>query len=83
MHKKLVNLEIPSMGENYDMFIPDFLTVEELLKLLIKAVKELTDNRYISSGCELLCIREREIILRSDEQLSDYRLKNGDHLVLF
>ena len=83
MHKKLVNVEIPSMGENYDMFIPDFLKVGDVLKLLIKAVTELTNNRYVSSGCELLCIREREMILKGDELLSDYNVKNGDHLVLF
>lgn len=83
MEKKLVNLEIPSLGENYDMFIPEYMYVGDLLKLLIQAVKDLTENRYVSSGGELLCIRESGSILRSDEQLSSYRLRNGDHLVLY
>ena len=83
MQKKLVNFEIPALGEDYDIFVPEFLKVEVVLQMLIKAATELTEGRYVSSGCELLCIKESGMIMRSDEQLSSYCIRNGDHLALF
>lgn len=77
----LINLAIPALSKNYDMLMPDFLTVRELLPLIVKAVEDLSERRYHASGGEILC---------GEFGILDYRLtlnqqhvENGERLWLF
>lgn len=82
MKKILVSLEVPAISGKYDISIPDFLEVNELVPLLASAVEELSDHKYVSSGHEFLCLKEKRMLIKDDETLKSYGLKNGDHLVL-
>ena len=48
--KKNINLSVPAIEESYDVLIPSFMTVGELTPMLAKAVEELSNNSYVSSG---------------------------------
>ncbi|MCD7819603.1 MAG: EsaB/YukD family protein [Lachnospiraceae bacterium] len=82
MDKILICLEVPSISQSYEIYVPDFLAVKELIPLLVKAVSELSENRYVSSGCEFLCAKEPDFLLDEDAALSHYEIGNGDHLLL-
>lgn len=80
--KVLVNIFIPSISENYDLLIPDFLPIKELTLLIAEAVEYLSNHRYVSSRQEFICSADQELLLRKDLTLKDYQIKNGDHLFI-
>lgn len=82
MNKLLICLEVPSISAVYEIYLPVFLTVKELIPLLVKAVGEISANRYVSSGCEFLCAQNPDYILDEDATLASYDIGNGDHLIL-
>ena len=83
MNKKLITLVVPSVEEEFDILVPDFLVIKELIKLLAEAVSDITQNMYVSSGCEVLCRREPDMILDEEYTLQEYGLQNGEYLYLF
>lgn len=82
MEKILVSLMVPAVEECYDVFLPPFLTVEEILALLVKALAEITRNRYVSSGSEVLCNAQYQIIYDKKKTVEDCRICNGDTLLI-
>lgn len=80
--KKIVNVEIPALDENYDILVPEFLMVQEVIKLIVETVVILSNGRYCISKQEQLCLRERNLLLIQNATLGDYGIKNGEHLVL-
>lgn len=42
--KILVNISVPSIFENYDLLIPDFLPVKEVAALISEAVEYLSNR---------------------------------------
>ena len=83
MEKILITLKVPSVQMEQDVKIPDFLPVKEIIKLLTEAVGELTQNRYISSGEEVLCRETPDMILNERYTLQDYGVEHGETLYLF
>ena len=81
MDKIIIHLEVPAIEQGYDMYIPTFITVEELTGLLVRAVKDVS-GIYNSSGSEVLCLKERGLLLEPDKTASDYSVQNGDHIVM-
>lgn len=82
MDKILINLYIPCVGQKYDVYIPVFLTIREVILLLSTAAESLTDGKYHASGDELLCEKGRNILLDKNHKILDYDIKNGDELIL-
>lgn len=80
--KTLVNVSVPAISKDYDVLIPSFLTIKEIVPLIASAVEELSNNLYTSSGHEFLCSRERNILLNQDEVFENYGIEDGDHLFL-
>ena len=79
----MITLKVPSVQMEQDVMIPDFHPVKEIIKLLTEAVGELTQNRYISSGEEVLCRETPDMILNERYTLQDYGVEHGETLYLF
>ena len=77
----LLNIEVPALSEKYDVLVPDFLTVSELIPLIAGAVEDMSEHRYKSSGAEILCGDGN--IFSSRYTLKHYSVANGDHLMFF
>ena len=45
MDKVLITLVVPSLGEQYDVLLPVFLTVGESIPLLTEALTEVVNDR--------------------------------------
>ena len=80
--KILVNVYVPAIGERYDVLIPDFLRVKNIISLVADTVKNLSNHLYTPSGEECLCSAEKGILLRENTTLEKYGIQNGDHLIL-
>lgn len=80
--KVLVSVTVPAISKQYDVLLPCVLTVREATRMIVAAVTELSNNRYTSSEHEFLCLPEKDMLLKEEEVLSSYGIKNGDHFVL-
>ena len=79
--KVLVNVFVPAISEDYDLLIPTCMSIREVTTLMTEAIIYLSNNRYISSGQEFICLYEQNILLQDALTLRDYGVRNGDHLV--
>ena len=82
MEKIIIHLMVPALGLEYDMYIPTTILVSQLTKLIVQAIEEITDKLYISSGNEILCLKEQDIILVQEAVIKSYAIQNGDHIML-
>lgn len=77
-----INLFVPAIGEKYDVLVPIFLTIEELVPLLASAVEEISNKNYISSNHEFLCCKDTNQLLLPQKSFEDYQIKNGDRIIM-
>lgn len=82
-NKILIGLYVPSIEENFDLFVPTGLVISELCTLLADGLTQTTNGHYRTSGRELLCLSSPDKLLAQDMTLADYGISNGDQLVLF
>lgn len=82
MKKILICLEVPIISQSYEVYVPDFLQVGELTRLLVRAVRELSSGRYMPSDEVFLCAKAQDIVLNEHVTLADCGIGHGDHLVM-
>ena len=82
MEEILVNVEVPSIQENYDIFVPADLQIAVLADVLANGVRELTNGRYGRSGKEMLLRLAPDILLDPEKRLRDYGVGDGARLML-
>ena len=80
--KILINLVIPSVSASYDVLVPAFLPIKEVVKLMVEGTEELSNLGYRRSGEELLCVDGFRYPLDQELTLEDYGIKNGDRIYL-
>lgn len=80
--KVLVALDIPALGEQYDVMLPTFVPVSDIIHLLSNNVNDLSLTEYVPSGQEFLCYKEKQLIFEMDRTLESYGVQNGDHLAM-
>lgn len=83
MDKVLVTLYVPSVNGRFDVLLPVFLKVCEVIPLLVEALSDLTQNQYVTSGSELLCCGERNTLLDMTYTIEECGIQHGDKLYLF
>lgn len=83
MDKVMITLVVPSLGEKFDVLLPIFLTIRELTPLLTKALTEITENRYVASGSEILCSGERQAVFDQMSTIKECGIQNSDCIYLF
>ena len=83
MSKILIDLYVPSLQVNYDMFVPDNLEIRELIMLIVSGLKNLSIGNYQTSEQEILCLLSPDKALHPGNTLRAYGIKDGDRLILF
>lgn len=81
MDKVLISLYVPAISELYDVYLPLYLPIKDIVELLRKGVKQISVNKYYSSNTEVLCHIQKGNILLEKKTLSEYHVKNGDKLM--
>ena len=80
--KLLITLDIASISQSFEVLVPDFLKVKELIPLFVKIAEELSGKMYQSSGIEFLCSCAENTLLDANSTLGEYHIKNGDRFIL-
>lgn len=82
MGKVLVNIYIPVINAEYDVLIPIQSQIFEVTELIIKAIYELSEKRFIPTEDTVLSYRENGEIIDTNSTVYDLGISNGVKLML-
>lgn len=78
----LVKLYIPTIEEQYDIWIPINKKIYTVIELLVKAVKELTKGYYKPSKLPYLYDKATAKVFDINSKVIDTDIKNGTELIM-
>ena len=82
MDKVLVEVYVPVLDRSFDIFIPLRSPMFEVLELIKKAVKEMSDGRFIANENTAICHRENGTIININLSVYELEILNGSKLML-
>lgn len=84
MHKNkiLIELEIPLIEREYDIFIPINKKVGTIKKLIEESLIELTENAYVIKADTNFYSKETGMIYNVNDVVRDTDLRNGSRIIL-
>lgn len=82
MNKVLIELYIPALDDHFDVFVPVDIPIKDLTKVIINGIVEITNEKYVPSQGEQLCMAEPSGILSPMLTLYDYGIIDGARLYL-
>ena len=82
MNKVLIELHVPAIYTQFDIFAPIDVPIKDLKGILTNGIVEITNGKYIASECEQLCLKEPTGLLNPSLTLQDYGIKDGMQLYL-
>ena len=82
MDKVLVEVYVPVLDRSFDIFIPLRSPMFEVLELIKKAVKEMSDGRFIANENTAICHRENGTIMNINLSVYELEIRNGSKLML-
>lgn len=82
MDKVLVEVYVPVLERTFDIFIPLCSPMYEVLELMKKAVKELSDGRFHADENTAICHREDGSIININLSVYELEIRNGSKLML-
>ena len=81
-NKILIELSIPLIEKNYDLFIPINKKVGTVKKLIEEGLLELTDHNYIIKQDSNFYSKETGEIYDVNKRVRETDLKNGSRIIL-
>lgn len=82
MNKLLIKVYVPALEDDFDIFIPDDLQLNEVISFISKAVEQYSEGQYRSNSKEILCEKESGNILDINYSAYELGIYNGSKLVL-
>lgn len=82
MEKVLVEVFVPVLDRSFDIFIPLQSPMYEVLELIKKAIKEMSDGRFIANENTAICHREDGTIININLSVYELEIRNGSKLML-
>lgn len=82
MNKVLVKLYVPIIGEQYDILIPLNRKIQNVIKLLIKAVNDLSNGNYKPNKMPILYDKDTAKPYDLNESVREAKIKNGTEIIL-
>lgn len=80
--KLLIALNVPAISRQFDVWIPKDLSIRVITPLIAETVEELSGHMYVATGKEFFVSVEKNTLLRQNETLESYGIRNGDHLIM-
>lgn len=83
MNKFLITVMVPTIEEEYDVYIPNNKKIGTIKKYLLKAISEMSSNNF-SKMVEDVRIIDRNTGLEYDNDMyvKDTGIKNGSKIIL-
>ena len=82
MNKVLVKLLVPTLGEEYEIWLPLNKRIINVIKLLIKSVSELSDGEYAPTKLPILYDRKSGMPFDVNAIVNDTTIRNGSEVIL-
>lgn len=82
MDKVLVEIYVPGMEQEFDMWLPIHKKIGNIVNLLLKSLNEMSENNVITSDAPLLYNMESAFPYNLNLMLKDTDIKNGTKLIL-
>ncbi len=82
MNKVLVKVYVPVIEEHYDIWIPLNRKIHNIIKLLIKAIYDLSDGYYRPNEIPNLYNKITAIPYDMNKNVKESNIKNGTELIL-
>lgn len=82
MDKVLVEVFVPVLERTFDIFIPVQSPMYEVLGLMKKAIREMSDGRFAADENTAICYREDGTIININLSVYELEIKNGSKLML-
>lgn len=82
MEKILIEVFVPAMGSDFDVFIPRQVYMYEVLELIKKASTELSGGKFAADEGTAICYRENGTIININLSVFELGLHNGSRLML-
>lgn len=79
----LVDVYVPSVGNTYDFQVNEDVCVSNIIEELVSLIGQKEKTDLIGKADEMcLCTRKDAKILNPKNTLGEYRVSNGDNLIL-
>ena len=82
MKKILINLFVPAIEKNFDVFVPSDMLVSQIKTQLIEGVSNISGFKYVSSGDENLCVKCNYEVLNDEKYIGECDVCDGDTIIL-
>ena len=82
MEKLLITLVVPALEQRYDLFVPQDVPIRTVIEVMVNGVRDLSDERYQSSGREMLMSTRFDLPLQKEQALCAYGIRDGEILIL-
>jgi len=81
-NKVLIKLIVPSLNETYDVYIPVNETINKVIKLMVKAVSDLSGISLNNDEEYILINLSTSKEYKNDEIVIDTEIRNSTELIL-
>ena len=81
-NKVLVKVYVPSIDEQYEIYIPVNETINKVLELIIKSVYELSDSNLEQDVKHYILDPDTSIVYTNDQIIRDTNIKNSKKIIL-
>ncbi len=82
MEKVLIEVFVPVLERSFDIFVPLTSPMHEVLELIKKAIREMSDGRFLTDDNTTLCYRENGTIININLSVLELEIRNGTKLML-
>ena len=82
MNKILVKLYVPTISEEYDIWIPINRRIHNVIRLIIKALYELTEGEYNPINMPLLYDKQNSKPFDINQTIGESTIQNGSEIIL-
>ena len=82
MNKVLVKLYVPTIGKEYDIWIPLNSTIYSVIKLIIKAINEFTKGEYVPTKLPILYDKKSGKHYDINSTIWESNIRNGSEIIL-
>lgn len=82
MDKVLVNLNVPTIGRKYNIWLEESGIIGDLIKLIVKGIDELNDGLYSLNKMPLLFDKDKGSIYDINLTVKEANIKNGTEIIL-
>lgn len=82
MNKVLVKLYVPTIGKEYDIWIPVNRTIYTIVELIVRTINEFTNGEYAPAKLPVLYDKKTAKSYDFNLTVGESNIKNGSEIIL-